>query len=124
MSKCRCWGMKMKINDFKTFDEFLVYIKQNNEEMKYWSEEKIKSFCDRVSELMEKSPDFKKRYDDWSKKLELKERARYVKIKIGGSNEDTLYAKAYLKLKQVHKENKSKPVKTIKNLSKDKSIEI
>jgi GGDEF domain-containing protein len=116
--------MKMKINDFKTFDEFLVYIKQNNEEMKYWSEEKIKSFCDRVSELMEKSPEFKKRYDDWSKKLELKERARYVKIKIGGSNEDTLYAKAYLKLKQVHKENKSKPVKTIKKLSKDKSIEI
>lgn len=98
----------MNINDFKNFSEFLVYIRQNEEGMQHWSDEKTKTFCDRVSELMEKSPEFKEQYDNWAKRLELKERARSIKIKIGGSEEDTLYTKAYLKLKAISKEKQNK----------------
>ena len=98
----------MKLNNFKNFSEFLAYIRQNEEEMKYWDSDKIQTFCDRVSELMEKSPEFKEQYDNWTKRLELKERARHIRIKIGGSEEDTLYTKAYLKLKKIRKEKQNK----------------
>ena len=120
----------MKINNFKTFDQFLIYIKQNSEEMKYWDDVKAKEFCDRVSTLMEESPEFKEKYDEWGKRVELQVKAKEAKIKIGGTVEQTAFSKAYLRLKEIQKEKQKrkeksrKTPKTTNQLKQGGAIEI
>ena len=98
----------MEINDFKNFEEFLVYSSQHGEKMKYWDTEKIKSFCDKVSKLIEESPEFKEKYEKWTRKMELKEKAKNARIKIGGTPEENASTKAYLRLKKIKQEAQDK----------------
>lgn len=118
----------MKINDFKNFEEFLVYSSQYGDEMKNWDEEKLKTYSDKVAKLIDDSSEFKEKYEKWSKRLELQVKAKNARVKIGGTAEDTAYSKAYLKLKEIQKANKknkpSKPSKTITFVKKNNVVEI
>ena len=115
----------MKINDFKNFEEFLVYSNQYGDEMKNWDAEKLKSYSDKVSKLMDESPEFKEKYEKWVKRVELQVKAKEARVKIGGTAEETAYSQAYLRLKEIKKENKSsKPSKTIASIKKDNIVEI
>ncbi len=115
----------MKINDFKNFEEFLVYSKQHSDEMKNWDANKLKSYSDKVAKLMAESPEFKEKYEKWVKRLELQLKAKEARVKIGGTAEETAYSQAYLRLKEIKKENKSsKSSKTIASIKKDNIVEI
>ena len=52
----------MEINNFKTFEEFKIYLKNNKDKIPHWSEEEISAFNQKVYELQEKSPEFKEKY--------------------------------------------------------------
>ena len=92
----------VEIKDFKTFEEFQVFIRSHKEKMPYWTTEEISSFNQKVYDLKENSPEFREKYDTWVSRLELKERAKSVSIKIG-NKQDEAYSKAYLKLKKYKK---------------------
>ncbi|MBR5154091.1 MAG: hypothetical protein IKW58_00010 [Alphaproteobacteria bacterium] len=94
----------MEINNFKTFEEFKLYLKTHREKMPYWTEEEISNFNQKVYDLKEKSAEFKKKYDKWVKGLELKKNKEKVSIKISGTKQDEMYAKGYLKLKKIQQE--------------------
>lgn len=94
----------VEINSFKTFEEFKLYLKVNKDKIPYWTEEEIAAFNQKVYKLKEISPEFKEQYNKWVARLELKERAKSVSIKIGGSKEEEQYAKGYLKLKKIKQE--------------------
>lgn len=96
----------VEIVGFKNFEQFQAYIKAYGEDMPKWSMEKQKKFADDVVKLCETSPEFKQKYDLWCKKIELQVRAKNCKIQIGGSKENEIYAKAYLKLKEIQKKKK------------------
>ena len=118
----------MKINDFKNFEEFLVYSNQYGDEMKNWDDEKLKTYSDKVAKLIDDSPEFKEKYEKWTKRLELQIKAKEARVKISGTAEETAYSKAYLRLKEIQKENKkSKPSqtsKTITSVKKNNIVEI
>lgn len=100
-------GTIMEINNFKTFEEFKVYLKTHKDKMPYWTEEEISAFNQKVYELQEKSPEFKEKYAKWVARLELKQRAQSVSIKIGNAK-DEMYSKGYLKLKKIKAEKARK----------------
>ncbi len=120
----------VEINDFKNFEQFMVYINQNHEKMQYWSTKETKLFTDKVAKLIDESPEFKEKYDAWAKKLELQAKAKEARIKIGGTVEETASSKAYLRLKEIQKEkqkrkeNSPKTSQTANQLSRDRAIEI
>ena len=78
----------MEINNFKTFEEFKIYLKNNKDKIPHWSEEEISAFNQKVYELQEKSPEFKEKYAKWVARLELKQRAQSVSIKIGNAKDE------------------------------------
>lgn len=107
----------MEIINFKNFEQFKAYIKQHGKEMPQWSSEKTEQFVGKVSKLMEESPEFKEKYDHWVKQMELKEKIKQHKVvSLGGTEEDTMYSRAYLKLKESAKKKKTEADKG-KNLS-------
>lgn len=116
----------IKVNDFKNFEQFIIYNKQHAEEMKYWDTAKIGEFAEKVSKLREKSPEFREKYDEWTKKLELQARVRNVKIKLGGSDDELASSVAYLKLKKIMKDRnkKDKTPADIRVINKRKVFEI
>lgn len=115
----------MKIVDFKNFEQFQLYIKQHATEMPFWSIEQTEEFNNKFNKLMEESPEFKEKYNQWTKHIEIKQRIRHHKIVvIGESNSDDkndTYVKAYLKLKEVQKQKKQEKPKE-ENSTKNMSI--
>ena len=105
----------IEIKDFKTFEEFQVFIRSQKDKMPYWTTEEISSFNQKVYDLKENSPEFREKYDAWVARLELKERAKSVSLKIG-NQQDEIYSKAYLKLKKYKKSKTSKTSLPVTNI--------
>lgn len=109
----------IEIMGFNNFEQFLAYIRQNGSEMKNWSSEKTKEFCDKVMKLREESPEFKEKYDDWQKRLERKQKKSNIVIVLGGTPEETAKSQAFLKLKEVQQKYKNRKIDPL--LAKRKS---
>ena len=105
----------VEIKDFKTFEEFQVFIRSHKEKMPYWTTEEISSFNQKVSDLRENSPEFREKYDIWVARLELKERTKSVSLKIG-KKQDEIYSKAYLKLKKYKKSKSTQTSLSARNI--------
>lgn len=97
--------MDIEIKDFKNFEQFLAYSRQHVEEMKSWSPEQMKQYTDKVMTLRETDPEFKAKYDKWTRNLENKQKKTVV---IGGDEKDTTYSRGQLKLKKIKQESKTK----------------
>lgn len=97
----------IEITDFKNFSQFLVYNRQHAQEMQNWSSQRLQEYCDKVMNLMENNPEFKKQYDKWTKVLEAKQKYH---VTIGGTPDEMASSQAWLALKRVQKnrENKKK----------------
>lgn len=89
--------MDIEITDFKNFAQFLAYNRQHADDMKNWSPEQLKRYCDKVMELREKDSNFKEQYDKWQKMIELKQKCH---VTIGGTPKETASSQAWLALKK------------------------
>ncbi|MBR5598924.1 MAG: hypothetical protein IKW39_02670 [Alphaproteobacteria bacterium] len=109
----------MEITNFKTFDEFRLYLNTHREKIPHWDAKEIEEFNKKVQCLRQTNPNFCKDYDNWVKRLELKEKARSVSIKIGNKKEE-MYSKGYIKLNEKRKITPT----PIKKMPSGRSIEI
>lgn len=50
----------MELVDFKNFSQFLVYNRTHTKEMQNWSDQQYGDYCEKVCNLMENNPEFKK----------------------------------------------------------------
>ncbi len=113
--------MEIEITDFKNFAQFLAYSQQHIEEMKNWPPEKMKEYLDKVSALRENNPEFKRQYDEWTKKLE---RQQKKPITIGGTEKETERSRAMIKLKEAQNRQKNKKMNLIEIVRNKKQYKI